>query len=32
MPNWTENDIKKQFQRAKDNGWMSPVQEVGGRV
>jgi hypothetical protein len=23
MPNWTENDIKKQFQRAKDNGWIA---------
>ena len=23
MPNWTENDIKKEFQRAKDNGWIA---------
>src|ERR1044071_6978708 len=23
MPNWNENDIKKQFQRAKDNGWIA---------
>lgn len=29
MPAWTEKDLKKQFKRAKNNGWIAHFEEAG---
>jgi hypothetical protein len=29
MPRWTQNDLKKQFKRAKDSGWIAYFEKAG---